>query len=78
MATKKFIIEVEEGNTECNDNCPFREYGEICKEIGWGSKKEFNCNKYNFATMKMTEYNEPTCYDMQCLGRNPHKKEEEK
>lgn len=58
MATKKFIIEVEEGRTECNDNCPFREQGEMCIEVGWGSKKEFNCDQYNLATMKITEYNE--------------------
>ena len=52
MATKKFLIEVEEGETQCNDNCPFREYGKIC------NKTEFNCDKYNFATMKITEMEE--------------------
>ena len=71
MATKKFIIEVEEGKTKCGE-CP------IYIKCYRANLSELDCNKYNLATMKITEYNEPTCYDMQCLGRNPHKKEEEK
>lgn len=55
MATKKFLIEVEEGMTLCKDcpykienaacNCPFR-------------MKVSQCRKYNLATMKIKEYEE--------------------
>ena len=58
MATKKFIIEVEEGRTECNDSCPFREYGEGCKNHNWNSNNKFNCDHYNLATMRITEMEE--------------------
>ena len=58
MVTKKFIIEVEEGYTECNDNCPFPENGELCKKHNCNSGSELNCDKYNLVTMKITEYNE--------------------
>ena len=57
MATKKFIIEVEEGNTECSE-CPFRQNDKMCEEFGWCSEKEFNCDKYNLATMKIKEMEE--------------------
>lgn len=52
MATKKFIIEVEEGNTPCIDGeCPI--YGSFygC----YGCPTDINCDKYNLATMKIKE-----------------------
>lgn len=48
MATRKFIIEVEEGNTYCTQ-CPF--VLKDCEEF----KGPCNCVKYNLATMKITE-----------------------
>lgn len=65
MATKKFIIEVEEGVTKYCENCPLLHLD--CTE------QSISCANYNLATMKITEYNEPTCYDLQCLSRNPNK-----
>ena len=59
MATKKFIIEVEEGVTKCDKDCPFAGpafLGYQCglhNEIGFG---ELQCVKYNLATMKIEEY----------------------
>lgn len=35
------------------------------------------CNDYNLTTMKIKEYYEPNCYNLQCLNRNPNKKLEE-
>ena len=49
MATKKFVIEMEEGDTECK-HCPI----EDCSKIS------IDCSKYNFATMKITEMEETT------------------
>lgn len=49
MATKKFIIEVEEGMTKCGQ-CPD---GFPC-----GGLSFLHCCDYNLATMKITEYNE--------------------
>lgn len=69
MATKKFIIEVEEGKTISCEKCPFSMPFGMCN----GSPVPLNCLKLDLATMKITEYNEPTCYDLQCLGRNPNK-----
>ena len=59
MATNKFIIEVEEGRTMCDKDCPFAGaafLGYQCglhNEIGFG---ELQCTKYNLATMKIKEY----------------------
>ena len=52
MATKKFIIEVEEGRTMCKD-CPFNEYR--CSKLGY-IDAEMDCLKYDLATMKIKEY----------------------
>ena len=60
MAIKKFMLEVEEGVTECNDSCPFREYGEICEKRNWNSNNKFNCDHYNFATMRVKEHDGKT------------------
>ena len=49
MATKKFIIEVEEGYTSCEDGkCPI--YG--CYDC---NQMAINCDHYNLATMKIKE-----------------------
>lgn len=53
MATKKFIIEVEEGRTKC-ENCPLGEYG-YCMVI---HIDRYDCYKYNLATMKIKELEE--------------------
>ena len=58
MATKKFLLEVEEGVTECNDSCPFRDCGKMCKNHNWNSINEINCDYYNFSTMKIKELEE--------------------
>ena len=54
-ATKKFIIEVEEGVTDCKF-CPFTR-SETCSEIR-ELINHINCNQYNLATMKITEYDD--------------------
>lgn len=48
MTTKRFIIEVEEGETKC-ENCPFNKCCSI--EI----ITMLRCPEYNLATMKMKE-----------------------
>lgn len=53
MATKKFLIEVEEGITECK-NCPFNEAPD-CNGTNW-IERFIGCSKYDFATMKITEH----------------------
>ena len=70
MATKKFIIEVEEGKTRCS-NCFANDFGNCA--IPLRLHKSLDCDKYNLATIKIIEYNESTCYDLQCLSRNPNK-----
>lgn len=57
----RFIIEVEEGVTECNDSCPFRDCGEMCHKHNWNSCNEVNCDHYNFATMRIKELEESQC-----------------
>lgn len=55
MATKKFIIEVEEGDTECRE-CPYvlmNKDGLIVNCIG---TKYSHCMDYNLATIKLREY----------------------
>lgn len=51
MVVKKLIIEVEEGNTKC-ENCPFN--GGCSIDI----INRFGCTEYNLATMKIKEYEE--------------------
>lgn len=49
--TKKFIIEVEEGRTECNE-CPFHiVFPPMCN----GAPNGLHCRRENLATMKITE-----------------------
>lgn len=51
MTKKKFIIEVEEGETKCDDYCP------VVGCQGWvGGFEQLCCDKYNLATMKIKEY----------------------
>ena len=52
MATKKFIIEVEEGRTDC-ELCPFS-----VSKCGIAALDVLDCRVFNLATMKITEYNE--------------------
>lgn len=52
MATKKFIIEVEEEKTVCDEHCPlYTDYGSCS-----GGIYSLDCYKYNLATMKIIEY----------------------
>ena len=54
MATKKFLIEVEEGKTKC-DKCPFHIiFPPMCN----GALNGLNCNSLNLATMKIKELEE--------------------
>lgn len=50
MATKKFIIEVEEGITGCN-SCPFDHI-----KCGIENIELLDCAVINLATMKIKEY----------------------
>ena len=53
MATKKFIIEVEEGQTHCDD-CPIEIAGH-CSRFKI-SRLGLDCDEFNLATMKIKEY----------------------
>lgn len=54
METKKFIIEVEEGKTECDEHCPlYTDYGSCSAGI-----YNLDCHKYNFTTIKIKELEE--------------------
>ncbi len=52
MAIKKFIIEVEEGQSNCKD-CPLYVGSRGCIRFA-----SIDCNKYDYSTMKITEYNQ--------------------
>lgn len=54
MATKKFIIEVEEGWTNC-DKCPVAELDDYDRCL---VKDLIKCLDYNLATMKIKELEE--------------------
>lgn len=52
MASKKFIIEVEEGQSNCK---------ECALYVGWRGCIRFasiHCDKYDYSTMKISEYQE--------------------
>ena len=51
MATKKFLIEVEEGSTNCSE-CP--------EGIACGGLSFLHCCDYNLATIKIKEYEDNT------------------
>lgn len=53
MATKEFIIEVEEGKTNC-DECPFKNCKYMCF-YGKNGMVIVDCDQYNLATMKIKE-----------------------
>lgn len=53
MATKKFLLEVEEGQTHCDD-CPIEIAGH-CSRFKI-SRLGLDCDEFNFATMKIKEY----------------------
>ena len=59
IATKKFIIEAEEGCTKCTE-CPFDECR--CFELGYVDA-EMDCGKYNLATMKIKSMEEEKCLE---------------
>ena len=48
MATKKFLIEVEEGITECK-SCPFNEAPD-CNGTNW-IERFINCSRHDLATI---------------------------
>lgn len=52
MATKKFILEVEEGRTMCH-KCPFQTI-DCTEEI----YNVLDCGNYNLATMRIKELEE--------------------
>ena len=52
MAIKKFIIEVEEGQSNCMD-CPL-----YVKRRGCIRFASIDCDKYDYSTMKITEDNQ--------------------
>ena len=54
MTKKKFIIEVEEGNTEC-DKCPF---GDCPVSF---PNSPINCKEFNLVTMKIKELEDTKC-----------------
>lgn len=54
MATKKFLIEVEEGNTECN-KCPLYLISDCIKVGRMFISKGATCHHLNLATMKIKE-----------------------
>lgn len=53
MATKKFIIEVEEGKVRDCYNCPFN-------NLNCDKYDLLDCDELNLATMKIKEYEENT------------------
>ena len=55
MATKKFIIEVEEGNTLCGD-CLLREVKDCVVAARLFIPAHNTCWNLNLATMKIKEY----------------------
>lgn len=55
MATKKFLIEVEEGETHC-DYCVIESEGH-CPRAKF-NKLGIDCDYYNLATMKIIEMEE--------------------
>lgn len=61
MATKKFLIEVEEGRTKCDNSCLLKRYNGDCADVYEyvGQVIPFlRCGKYNLATIKITEIEE--------------------
>ena len=75
MATKKFVIEVEKGRTEC-EMCPYM----AIKGLGCSSVQVLNCTMYDLSTMEVKPIEEsvlPLCYSI-CEIRNPNKPMEEK
>lgn len=60
MATKRFLIEVKEGRTKC-DECLLRKHSKRCPDVD-GYVEEvipfLRCIEYNLATMKIKELKE--------------------
>ncbi len=60
MATKKFIIEVEEGRTKCDDSCPLKA-NKHCLDVDGYIQDVIpflRCIEYNLSTMKIKELEE--------------------
>jgi hypothetical protein len=66
MATRKYLVVVEEGQTGCSE-CPIAKIADCY--INQESLQI--CDKFDLATMRIKEYNVPDCYDMQCKARIP-------
>lgn len=67
--TKRFMIEVEPGETDCQE-CPYKAYrGNGCSDI-----QPINCIKYDLTTIKIEELKDPLplCYT-KCEMRLPDK-----
>lgn len=61
MATKKFIIEVEEGSTKCDYSCPLMQANGKCADLYENVESVIpflRCREYNLATMRIKEYEE--------------------
>ena len=61
MATKKFIIEVEEEMTKCDDSCPLKRHNGTCADAYGNVEKVspfLKCGEYNLATMKIKQLEE--------------------
>lgn len=59
MVIKKFIIEVEEGRTKCDNFCPLKNCNGVCVDIYEDVEKIIpflRCREFNLATMKIKEY----------------------
>ena len=57
MATKKFMLEVEEGETVCGEHCPLYTESGYCS----GGIYSLDCHKYNLATMRIRELEGTKC-----------------
>ena len=51
MATKRFIIEIEDGYTTCNKECPFNFHGN-CYTPGF-IEKLMDCDSLNMSSIKI-------------------------
>ena len=57
MATKKFLLEVEEGNTECR-KCPFHLISDCIDVAKMFITNGATCHHLNLATMRVKELEE--------------------
>lgn len=60
MATKRFLIEVEEGRTKCNSFCPLK-HNKHCVDVDGYIEDVIpflRCIEYNLSTIKIKEVEE--------------------